>query len=271
MKRFIAALAALLTAALLCMGAGAESTEKIIDNAGLFSESTKQRVESYIEDYSGKYTFEGQYNIDFVILTTDSIDGMDIRDYAEKKYDELNVGIGRYKDGYPNGALLVIYIGGGKGNNLFIIHTEGFAHNGVFTQRGMDHIIAELTPQLAEKDFDGAILHYMELCGEFLGLAQSGTPYGTGKDFGDLALFIFIGLILGLITALIVCLILKSRMQTAVPKPDANDYVRSGSFNVTKKRDIFLYTNITRRKRESSSSSSSSNSPGGSGSSVGRF
>ena len=271
MKRFIAAAAALLTAALLCIGVSAESTDKIIDNAGLFSESAEKRIEAYIEEYSKNYTFEGKHRIDFVLLTTNSIDGKDIRDYAEDKFDELNVGIGRYNDGYPNGALLVIYIGGGKGNNLVVMHTEGFANNGVFTQRGRDHIIAEITPSLADGDFDGAALRYMELCGEFLAQAQNGTSYGTGKAVEDIVFFIFIGLILGIITALIICLVLKSRMKTAVPKPDANDYVRSGTFKVTKQRDIFVYTTITKTKRESSSSSGSSSSPGGSGSSVGRF
>ncbi len=65
----------------------------------------------------------------------------------------------------------------------------------------------------------------------------------------DILKMIGISAVIGLIIALIVCLIMKSCMKTAVPKITANDYIRKNSFNITRSRDIFIYSNITKKKR----------------------
>lgn len=61
---------------------------------------------------------------------------------------------------------------------------------------------------------------------------------------------ILISLVIGLVVALIICLIMKSRMKTARPKFTANDYVRKNSFNITRSRDIFIYSEISKKRRQ---------------------
>ncbi len=66
----------------------------------------------------------------------------------------------------------------------------------------------------------------------------------------DILKMIGISFVIGLVVALIVCLVMKSCMKTAVPKSTANDYIRKNSFNITRSRDIFIYSNITKKKRQ---------------------
>ena len=68
----------------------------------------------------------------------------------------------------------------------------------------------------------------------------------TAQDVLKMILFSFIA---GLIIALIVCLVMKSRMKTARNKLTANDYIRKNSFNITRSRDIFIYSEIAKKKR----------------------
>ena len=90
-------------------------------------------------------------------------------------------------------------------------------------------------------------------------LENSDIPEGTSTDdqtsdksysAQDILKMIGISAVTGLIIALIVCLIMKSRMKTAVPKRTANDYIRKNSFNITRSRDIFIYANVTKKKRQ---------------------
>ena len=69
----------------------------------------------------------------------------------------------------------------------------------------------------------------------------------------------------GLVVALIVVFILKGQMKTVRRKPDANSYVRDGSFQLTRAQDIYLYTTTTRRKIESDNNHGNHGSRGGSG------
>ncbi len=61
---------------------------------------------------------------------------------------------------------------------------------------------------------------------------------------------ILISLAIGLVIALIVCLVMKSFMKTSRPKHTANDYIRKNSFNITRSRDIFIYSEISKKKRQ---------------------
>lgn len=61
---------------------------------------------------------------------------------------------------------------------------------------------------------------------------------------------ILISLAIGLFIALIVCLVMKSFMKTARPKLTANDYIRKNSFNITRSRDIFIYSEISKKRRQ---------------------
>ena len=76
--------------------------------------------------------------------------------------------------------------------------------------------------------------------------AEDGEKTLTAQDVLKKILYAFIA---GVIIALIVCLVMKSRMKTVRTKATANDYIRKNSFNITRSRDIFIYSEISKKKR----------------------
>lgn len=81
---------------------------------------------------------------------------------------------------------------------------------------------------------------------------QADTAQNNDESYTtqDILKMIGISAIIGVVIALVVCLIMKSRMKTAVPKITANDYIRKNSFNITRSRDIFIYSDVTKKKRQ---------------------
>ena len=53
---------------------------------------------------------------------------------------------------------------------------------------------------------------------------------------------IIIALVIGLIVGLIYALMLKGQLTSVYKKDSAADYTRPGSFNVTGRQDVFLYS-----------------------------
>ena len=81
---------------------------------------------------------------------------------------------------------------------------------------------------------------------------QADTAQNNDESYTaqDILKMIGISAIIGVVIALVICLIMKSRMKTAVPKITANDYIRKNSFNITRSRDIFIYSDVTKKKRQ---------------------
>ena len=53
----------------------------------------------------------------------------------------------------------------------------------------------------------------------------------------------------GILVAFIVVGSMKAAMKTVYMQAAASDYTKSGSFNVTESRDIFLYRNVERTEK----------------------
>ena len=78
----------------------------------------------------------------------------------------------------------------------------------------------------------------------------------------------------GLVIALIVFAVLMSQLKSVRVKREAQDYVREGSFHLTRSNDLFLYRTVDRRKieRDNDDHGSHSTSDGGSaGGGGGKF
>lgn len=72
------------------------------------------------------------------------------------------------------------------------------------------------------------------------------------------------GLIIGIVT---VC-VMKHGMKTTRQEAMANNYIKDGSFKLTRSSDVFLYSQVTRTKISTDSGSSGSS---GGGHSSGKF
>ena len=114
---------------------------------------------------------------------------------------------------------------------------------------------------------------------EFIIQAEDGEPYDTGNMPQEpmSPVWILISLGIGLALALIITGTMRSQMKTVRMKPDAADYMKKNSLNLTRCGDMFLYNQVSRtaKPKEDSSgggssthTSSSGETHGGSGGSF---
>ena len=82
-----------------------------------------------------------------------------------------------------------------------------------------------------------------------------------------------ISLVIGFVIALIISLLIKNQLKSVNMKTNASDYIRPNSMNITKSRDRFLYSNVTKTAKPKNNSSGGGGYGGGSSGShsTGRF
>ena len=129
------------------------------------------------------------------------------------------------------------------------ITASGYAQDYVTYAPAVDS--ASSTAYAAGSESDRLFLADSELPEETPAV-QADTAQNNDESYTaqDILKMIGISAIIGIVIALVVCLIMKSRMKTAVPKITANDYIRKNSFNITRSRDIFIYSDVTKKKRQ---------------------
>ena len=67
----------------------------------------------------------------------------------------------------------------------------------------------------------------------------------------------------GFIIAFISTLVMKHKLKSVFSKTEAHEYIKDGSMNITRARDIFLYRNIRRTAKPKNTSSSTHTSSSG--------
>ena len=76
--------------------------------------------------------------------------------------------------------------------------------------------------------------------------------YETNREPDYLNAFL-IALLIGVIAALVTVLIMASQMNTAKFQKNAANYLISGSYHLTTRRDMYLYSHISKTPRQQSS------------------
>ncbi len=248
---------------LLCSGAFADEAERVFDEAGILSDSDIDELQNRIE------RFRSDYDIDVVIWTVNQ-EGLSydsLMTYTDDWYDD-----GIDHRGFGEDGLLVFlnmcddedgrdyWLNGcEKGATLFdtyffecVEHKTNFISN------------------LKSADYADAFLEVIELADEFAKQAETGEPYSEDnpykKKMGVLAMivttvvefFVSLGIGSGYAGSL------ASKMNNAIPKHDAKDYIVMDKSNINNLGETFLYSNVTRTKIVESTGSRS----GGGGSSI---
>ena len=218
-----------------------EYSPRLYDNAQLLSDSEIKSVGKMIDEISEKY------DVDIVIVTLETIDGMSPDEAAETFYDTME-------------------FGGKNGGVLLLINMEGRDVT-VFYDKAIDFDIADtiredITDDLTEGEYAEAFELFAEKCDYYVNGELNGYPFKWGRN-------IIVSLVIGLVVALIATGVMKSKLKSVAFKDSAAGYVVDGSLNITGSNDLYLYSTMTRTKRQSSSSSSGSSSSRGS--SSGKF
>ncbi len=258
MKKILIFALSLLLCLLFAFPAFANEDEKarVVDKAELLTESQESKLSSKLDTISEKY------KLDVVIVTSDHLGGKSAERYADDYFDYNGYGYGESHDG----VLLLV----STEDDKWHISTCGYGIT-VFTDAGIDYIGDKIVPYFSDGEFADGFFEFAELCESFIIQAESGEPYDSHNlPHEPLSLvFIPISLVLGLVLAFIIVGSMKRKLKSVRYQPRADSYVKKGSMNITEKRDIFLFFNISRREKPQSSSGGSSTHRSSSGRSHG--
>ncbi|MBR5569835.1 MAG: TPM domain-containing protein [Oscillospiraceae bacterium] len=231
----------LLLCLLLVQTVSAASTDSLVDEANLLSEKQEASLEAQLEDLGEKY------QVDVVIVTTDTLHGKSPRVYADDYYDTHGYG--------DDGVLLLVSME----DNDWYISTCGYGIT-AFTDAGIEYIGEQITAYLSDGKYAAAFEEFIDQCDDFLNQAKTGEPYDTGNlPKGDFPLggSILFAVVVGLVIAWIVIICLRRQLKSVRRQDTAGNYIRPGSLQLTGSGDLFLYHTVSRREKPQQSSGSS--------------
>ncbi len=281
MKKILSIFLAIFLLAFFTPAAFAQS-EFIVDDADLLTDDMEITLNSQIS------SIQENYGVDVVIHTTMSIGYEDIHAYAESFYSS---------NGYSeDGLVFVINLNNNEvGNRDFYTYYQGTVYD-TFGDEAYNSdfgfVNENVLPYLAEEDYYGAFQIYLSLTEDYLSgeinYIDDGYSDGYYEDddyYNDNVTVTYpskpmfpvikevIVIAIAAIVAFAVVSIMKSKMNTAVIKNEASDYMKAGSMNVTRCLDVFTHRHVTKTaKPKNNSSSGGSRSGGGfSGGGGGKF
>ncbi len=240
----------LLTVGLLTVGASDEHPPRLVDNAGLLTQSEADSLRATLDSYSEELSF------DIVVVTTNTLDGKTPQDYADDYYDYNGYGYGEGKDG----ALFLRYINGNEKEVWISTAGEGIY---AISDDDINCIFDEMEEDIGKGRYADAFQTFADYVHTDVKSFRSYNP-----------IWILIGLGIGLFAGFAVTGKMKASLKSVRQQRYAGNYVKDGSLNITEARDIFLYKTVTRvaKPKESSGSSthysSSGSSHGGGGRSM---
>ena len=267
----------LLTVILLCASAAfpisaTEPAWEITDNAQLLTPEQLQELDKHIRELTA------QYQTDFVILTVESLDGKSPKQYANDFYDSNNCGYGESRDG----ILMLLAM---ESRDYYFL-TNGTPTEKLAQAGGLAALEDKVVPHLSNGNYYLAFGMFLDTAAAIVAKPLS-APGASNPAYNDD--FVYIGFddvasteerlqrvgiftVIGLIIGIAVTLLMKRSMKTARAKRLAADYVRPGSFQLTRRMDLFLYRTRTRVRVQSDNSSSGGSRGGGSrGGGGGKF
>lgn len=223
----------------------ADGLPRLVDTAGLLSDSEGSGLSDLLDEISERQ------QVDIVVVTVDSMDGESAMVYADDFYDYYGYGFGEERDG----ILLLISME----ERDWYISTCGYGITAI-TDAGREYISEIFVADLSDGDYGAAFTSFAELCDDFITQADTGEPYDVGNlPKGSFPFLVSLAAAFGIafILSLIVTGIMRGQLKSVHSQPAADDYMKQGSMQLTKKNDLFLYRHIDRRKREENSSSNS--------------
>lgn len=245
---------------------------RIVDNANILTTSESDELTEKINE------IRVRQNMDIAIMTTETLNGKSLQEFADYVYENNYYGYGENADG----VMLLIDME----SRSWYITTSGYGTT-VFTDLGIEYIGEHMAPFLSDGNYPDAFNMFAEKCDELITTARVEGPYGsnfesqdstTSDDAADEPLSIIwipISIAIGVVVALIVVKGMKSDLKSVKKKREANSYVRNGSMVVNENYDTFLYSQVTKteiQKQNDSGStthtSSSGNTHGGGGGSF---
>lgn len=233
--------------------AAAGDLPRLVDMAGLLSDSEESDLSDMLDEISERQ------QVDIVVITVDSMEGKTAVVYADDYYDYNGYGFGDERDG----ILLLISMG----ERDWYISTRGYGITAI-TDAGREYISERFVSDLSAGNYATAFTNFAKLCDDFITQARTGEAYDV-DNLPEGSFEPVWGLLTALGIAFIISLIVTGFMrwdlQSVYSRSEADNYIKQGSMQLTKKNDLFLYRHVDRRKKaEYNTSNSSGGSSGGS-------
>ncbi|MBQ1312357.1 MAG: TPM domain-containing protein [Blautia sp.] len=209
---------------------------RMLDYAGVLSEKELDGLETMLGNIRQEHDF------DVVIAVIDSTEGQSPMAYADDFYDYNGYGCGPGRDG----IMLLVALGDRK----WAISTSGSGID-YFTDAGQSYITDRMKPYLSDGEYAKAFRTFAQDCEDFLVSAENGTIYDSNnmpkKPLSGLWYLLSLGIGAGGASA--VTAGLKGQLKSVHFKSGAEDYVKNGSFQLTKEDDLFLYSRVSRVRK----------------------
>lgn len=248
--------------------------ELFVDEAELLTPDEWEALNNKLADISNAH------QVEVAIVTVNSLDGKDVKEYADDFYDYNGYGYGENDDG----ILLLLAMD----TREWAITTYGSAFD-TFTDYRQSCIMndAGVLEDFGKDDYVDGFNTFADECNEWLTVTAEGYDDDTDyigwpsgylsdpdipQDTIDQArhfpvIYILIAVAAGLLVAFIVMKIIAAPLKSVRKQSGANDYIVPGSMTVTNAGDIFLYSNVTRTAKPRDNDNSPSGGGGGGGSS----
>lgn len=215
----------------------------VIDQAGLITAEEEKRLNEKCR------RLYDTYGVLVTIVTVDDFGGGDILEWQKRVFLENPFDV-RAKDG----VMLAISMS----ERDWGIQTFGDGQR-AFNTYGRERIGEIVVESLSEGEYYEAFDDFAELSGDFLKAAEKGKPYSSDHPYREsVPIWIIIAVSFGLSLAvsLIVVTGWKKSMNTQVRQNEAGQYLKSGSFHLTKSSDVFLYHTVNRSAKPKQDNSS---------------
>ena len=272
--RKTAFLLAVLTLFAVCGALGvsaAEGTSIVSDGAGLLTEDQLSELQAKATELSE------QYQADFVIVTIKSLDGKTPKSFANDYYDGNQLGHGTSRDG------MLMLIAMDSRDYYFLTNgtpTEKLAQAG-----GLSVLENKVVPHLSSGNYYAAFDAYLDTASAIVAKPLS-APGASNPAYNDdfayigfdeipsaadrwqrIGVFAMIGAVAGFVTTFF----MKRSMKTARAQKMAMNYVRPGSFHLTRQQDYRTRTRVRVQSNNSSGGGGGGRSGGSRGGGGGKF
>lgn len=239
-------------------------SDYFLGDGGADTQTGESTIMHYMLDYADLLSFDewralenraktlsAEHGCGIYAVTVDNYTsyGDDIESVTHDIYEQLELGEGEER----NGIILLL---SGEDRD-FAVFTYGAGAESAFDEYGLAQLEESFLDNFAEDDWNGGFSDYIEECGSYLALAESGTPVRK-SPWGSVC----IGVGGGMLISLVVCLILKGKMHSVSRKAEANEYVSTAGLRLTERQEMYTHTTETRTKIKSQSSGGSGGSGG---------
>ena len=237
--------------------------ELFVDNAELLTPDERDALNNKLADISNAH------QVEVAVVTVNSLDGKEVKEYADDFYDYNGYGYGENDDG----ILLLLAMDTRK----WAITTYGSAIR-TFTDYRQSCIMndAGVLEDFGKSNYDDGFNTFADECNRWLTVTAEGydddtddigwpsgylsdpdTPKDTIKQARKFPVtYILIAIAAGLLVAFVVMKIIAAPLKSVTKQSGANNYIVPGSMSVTNAGDIFLYSNVTRTAKPKDNDSS---------------